>query len=1750
MNFFKRFSHPVLTLFLCAIFINQSLPSNAAPENLINLPAPGSMLSATPNYVPPVLEGLTIDRNNPLKMDFILNTNQGNLQGDDLTRESMKLIKYFLTGLTVPENQVWVNLSPYEKDRIIEKNFAKTDMGRDMLAEDYILKQLSASLSYPEKSLGKKFWDKIYSQVQLKFGTNQIPMNTFNKIWIVPEKAVVFVHGDTAYVIDSHLKVMMEEDYLALKNNLDNPSFSNDSGKSKIISGETSKIVREVLIPAIEQEVNEGQNFANLRQIYNSMILATWYKKNLRESLLGQVYVNQNKTKGIDGNQASNNQAIYDRYVAAFKKGVYNYIKEDVDAQSKDVTPRKYFSGGTNMAMLTEKLQQVEVGNINELTADQMARVRSIVATSDSRFRVTLVLVENASASDLEKASSLVAPKTGILAQRVTTVRGAKTGETFLGEATKNGAVGIIAGHSEARQNFGDTDDDVNQQLLAALQSGTNNNVLAVGESAAERSSGIHQLVVAAHVRAGIKGMTAEQVANTKFAYEPYWAIQGPNFIRKATAQDAQEMARLIKTTVEDVMRDEYGAKVASEVAGKIKILFGGSVNKDSVAEYLSQRDIDGVLVGTASLSLSEFKGMVEAAIAQGPKGGVVPVVIGNWKTMAPQNTMEEFADYLSTLDPNQVETAIAPSTTTEMKTLSAALTNRELAKARNVIRAANVPTVHFGFEKPKGQAASFFTNVYSIYSLKSLLKGGRLTEIPDAVVNAVRDQLNQDIKDGKILSARVNDYGGDSIDIQVTHNYGELNADVHRLMLDAMRAGLRALKALHGGAFLQGDFDTEMPTADLIKTLNIAQNEHSITERGAESVEIARFVGATPGAANIKLFHQFGMPGSTPLQKLGLGKAPGFRFRVRRTADILNGNVNGPEWEFEISHERTVNGVYIPSKNESIQLLGLLSQPNDYQITGVFPVEGGSLNPNEPIATVVYQMAGNTKITNTAILYRSQSGADAVGGIASIVYYPSLVPGGENGDFFVATSPVTLEEARRAPAKGLASVSVVAYQSRGNGEIPMEAIKDHVALNPDAVSAQRNAAAALAKVFITHENDQPYLSPGAAEEKMAITREAQNPYFQFAPRDNESDPLMADVEARIKAGALVVTTHEKADMGGEAGHTTVPKFMEATYKASLREAVAQGKLHAGSTLNVGDDGHMLMIGDTSDHGEEGHQLAFMYFTRAYLMSSANKVKPYGEGQDYQGPEAQAAKKNPYFYSQFTEEFFTYLREEMAQAYPDHQDFAKKMVDTVYAGWKSWKESGQESTQLNEPFSGNVSQQGIGYARYMVDIADGETTFDVIAGDKMGPPALNRLLRYTVFNAVDQGAFPNGLVFEIWDAKAFDHHGNVPVADIPAEFKDVKDLGIARASAADQEFLKGAYVDGKLRSDLTDADKDRLTGILKTVGFIPTKRIFLDAQADQLAVIRYLADSDRFNVKHVWGKKQPGWDIANPQNYLDRPMLGSSITRLGILTGGEYVGKDDPVIVGNTKLLQFAHEFLANELVIVQGDMNGSHWLSAIPTERRYGVATVDSHPILLGVRNTLSADGKTLEKSEDLFNTPAFDAIRAHAFEFNRQFKNAQLGGQWEPYGTNVRTVEGSYDLAKLLNDLNRGNSPFMVPNIKAKGDVRPWPHNAAESTAALYQAVITGRASADQALLSSRIALANPNNPVDGGIDFGSKFLHLQVERDDAGNPRPMSEQPVAHMLIDGFSPLITRIAPMIVPSLSKNNIKDSTERLSFNK
>ena len=255
----------IITVVLTVFATTSIVPPQRAFAQGLSLPMPGTMLKVSSQFAPPVIQGMKIDPNNPLAFNFLVDPGQNAMTEAQKKTEYTKLIKYFLASLTTPESDMWVNLSPYEHSRIISKNFGGTEMGRDMLAQDYLLKQLTASLMYPEDALGKKFWDRIYERVRTEFGNTQVPVNTFNKVWILPQSATVYEKGNVAMVVESHLQVMMEADYLALDRGANAAKMGLADGKLKAVNNVSGKVVKEIIIPEIEQQINTGCNFAQLR---------------------------------------------------------------------------------------------------------------------------------------------------------------------------------------------------------------------------------------------------------------------------------------------------------------------------------------------------------------------------------------------------------------------------------------------------------------------------------------------------------------------------------------------------------------------------------------------------------------------------------------------------------------------------------------------------------------------------------------------------------------------------------------------------------------------------------------------------------------------------------------------------------------------------------------------------------------------------------------------------------------------------------------------------------------------------------------------------------------------------------------------------------------------------------------------------------------------------------------------------------------------------------------------------------------------------------------------------------------------------------------------------------------------------------------------------------------------------------------------------------------------------------------------
>jgi hypothetical protein len=224
-----------------------------------------------------------------------------------------KLTDYFKTSLAIRDDTQWVNLSAFESDRMLPKELSGTALGRTLLSQDCMLKRLTASFMHPDNAVGREYWNAVYAEARRRFGNSRMQFNSFQKVWIIPTEAAVYeCDGDhpgdeppgddevktnlnafmrgidlapgrvVAYILRNHLGVQCEADLLARKE-----LFSRSAGPGvHAYEGESDfalNLFREIVLPRIEEEVNESEHFADIRQVYSAMILATWMKHKLPE---------------------------------------------------------------------------------------------------------------------------------------------------------------------------------------------------------------------------------------------------------------------------------------------------------------------------------------------------------------------------------------------------------------------------------------------------------------------------------------------------------------------------------------------------------------------------------------------------------------------------------------------------------------------------------------------------------------------------------------------------------------------------------------------------------------------------------------------------------------------------------------------------------------------------------------------------------------------------------------------------------------------------------------------------------------------------------------------------------------------------------------------------------------------------------------------------------------------------------------------------------------------------------------------------------------------------------------------------------------------------------------------------------------------------------------------------------------------------------------------------------------------------
>jgi fructose 1,6-bisphosphate aldolase/phosphatase len=279
------------------------------------------------------------------------------------------------------------------------------------------------------------------------------------------------------------------------------------------------------------------------------------------------------------------------------------------------------------------------------------------------------------------------------------------------------------------------------------------------------------------------------------------------------------------------------------------------------------------------------------------------------------------------------------------------------------------------------------------------------------------------------------------------------------------------------------------------------------------------------------------------------------------------------------------------------------------------------------------------------------------------------------------------------------------------------------------------------------------------------------------------------------------------------------------------------------------------------------------------------------------------------------------------------------------------------------PFAGNVSGQGPGFAELPMPRP---APVGVLAIDKAGPSAFN---------------------LPVWDA-----------------------LRRCRADGSLAHYLEGSDARGVVL-EIWDVEKHR--------------RAFLDLETDAAVAQSLLGATDKFNFKRLW-TRTAAWDTGRATSLLGDILLAASTEKLAIISGGEYLGKDDPVLLAVEPLAEALNLFMRDRFYMTQGDGRGSHNMFPTPLALPEAIATVNSKAVSVSIMLSFDSRGE-VRGVRDVFIDPAYDEARERAYRMNKAIWDAH-GGNFSPVGVGASKVEKSYPLAKMIARITAPGSVFEV--------------------------------------------------------------------------------------------------------------------------
>ena len=337
------------------------------------------------------------------KFNFVLKAKKAE-KGDeiiDIENATDLSLNSFFIGLTLQKSKFWVNLNPYEEERIIDEDLEKTDMGKIMLEADLQMKKDFCKYENPcESNIGETFWElldekseELVKECMRKHpgeikDPNNILFRPATRYWIVPDKTDTYGADDEVYIVDLTLNIKSEPVYEHSTYEIVNQNpFVSDECKEELCEATKEygryamELGKEMILPLVVQEVNQGRNYSDLRQVYTSLALAQWYKdKYWHTSGIFTDLMDSKELAGLESKTEWNAKDIWRDYVKSVEEGEYHCWKNETKEETyregdyiitETITSAKlYSSGGVDFKNI--KLTNIGAmpSNLKELTSE------------------------------------------------------------------------------------------------------------------------------------------------------------------------------------------------------------------------------------------------------------------------------------------------------------------------------------------------------------------------------------------------------------------------------------------------------------------------------------------------------------------------------------------------------------------------------------------------------------------------------------------------------------------------------------------------------------------------------------------------------------------------------------------------------------------------------------------------------------------------------------------------------------------------------------------------------------------------------------------------------------------------------------------------------------------------------------------------------------------------------------------------------------------------------------------------------------------------------------------------------------------------------------------------------------------------------------------------------------------------------------------------------------------------------------